>query len=225
MKVDKKIVGYKVLSQGEATVKVEVMGEHIERPEVLIGATYKTRPSNSECAFYITINDIVLNGVKHPYEIFINSKGVAASRMVALCRVLSAVFRKGGDIIFIAEELKQVFDPAGPYTSRRCYPGGKRKRFNSLEAEIGDILEEHLTRVFQTDTVNILSDILSQEGLEVDFTTLKEVDKCLSEPVLLLEGEESYPDSAVVCPSCGTKAAVLMDGCLTCLSCGHSKCG
>ena len=142
----KPIMGYKVLAQSEDTVKVEVMGEHIERPEVLLGATYKTRPSNSDCAFYITINDIVLNGVKHPYEIFINSKGVAASRMVALCRVLSAVFRKGGDILFVAEELKQVFDPSGPYTSKRCYPGGKRKRFNSFEAEIGDILEEHLNK-------------------------------------------------------------------------------
>ena len=127
IKIDKKIVGYTVKKpEDEAAVQAEEakkaesnivhMHEQIERPEMLLGSTYKIKTPLTEHALYVTINDIVLNeGTEHqlrrPYEIFINSKNMDHFQwIVALTRVMSAVFRKGGDVTFLVEELKSVFD-------------------------------------------------------------------------------------------------------------------
>ncbi|MGZ8238661.1 MAG: TSCPD domain-containing protein, partial [Methylobacter sp.] len=126
-KITKKIVGYKVLSKDDVEpVKqepeqptLESMNENLTRPEVLLGSTYKIKTPQSEHALYITINDMILNpGTAHeerrPYEIFINSKNMEHFQWVlALTRLISAVFRKGGDACFLVEEMKAVFDPHG----------------------------------------------------------------------------------------------------------------
>ena len=158
VKIDKKIVGYKVVSpsndesipesseQDQKNV-IEQMHEKVSRPEELHGSTYKVKTPLSEHALYITINDIVLNqGTNHeqrrPFEIFINSKNMDQFQwVVALTRVISAVFRKGGDCTFLAEELKAVFDPQGGYFKR----GGRF--MPSLVAEIGEAIEDHLTKI------------------------------------------------------------------------------
>ena len=106
--------------------KVIRMHERLERPEVLIGSTYKIKTPISDHAMYVTINDIVLNeGTEYeqrrPFEIFINSKNLDHFQwIVALTRIISAVFRKGGDVTFLVDELKAVFDPRGGYWQ----PGG-----------------------------------------------------------------------------------------------------
>ena len=123
------------------------MHEKLERPEMLVGSTYKVKTPVSDHAMYVTINDIILNeGTEHekrrPFEIFINSKNLDHYQwIVALTRIISAVFRKGGDVTFLVEELKAVFDPRGGYWQ----PGGKF--MPSIIAELGHIVEKHLIMI------------------------------------------------------------------------------
>src|SRR5688500_5441555 len=132
--------------QGRSS-KVVRMTEEVQRPEVLIGSTYKVKTPVSDHAMYVTINDIVLNeGTPHeqrrPFEIFINSKNLDHYQwIVALTRIMSAVFRKGGDVTFLVDELKAVFDPRGGYWQ----PGGKF--MPSIIAELGHIVEKHLIEI------------------------------------------------------------------------------
>src|SRR6476660_6892524 len=127
--------------------KVIRIHEKLERPEVLVGSTYKIKTPISDHAMYVTINDIVLNeGTEYeqrrPFEVFINSKNLDHFQwIVALTRIISAVFRKGGDVTFLVEELKAVFDPRGGYWQ----PGGKF--MPSIIAELGHVIEKHLQTI------------------------------------------------------------------------------
>src|SRR5947209_1845136 len=169
MKIDKKIIKYRVRKPDERpaesrttasaaevdvfrdkngkTAKVIRMHEKLERPEVLIGSTYKIKTPVSDHAMYVTINDIVLNEgtdyeQRRPFEVFINSKNLDHFQwIVALTRIISAVFRKGGDVTFLVEELKAVFDPRGGYWQ----PGGKF--MPSTIAELGYVIERHLQSI------------------------------------------------------------------------------
>lgn len=194
----------------ESLGNIVQMHEAIERADLLPGTTYKLKTPLSEHALYITINDILLNEgtpheVRRPYEIFINSKNMEHFQwIVALTRILSAVFRKGGDINFIAEELQQVFDPGGGYLKR----GGKH--VPSLVSEIGDVLERHLIGIGL-----IRAPVLEEQQQRL----LEEKRKALD----LDEGE--FPPNSILCKKCQHVAAIMMDGCLTCLNCGDSKCG
>ncbi len=111
------------------------------RAEKLNGATYKLRWPDSVHAMYVTINDIEQDGLRRPFEIFINSKNLEHyAWVVALTRMISAVFRRGGDVGFVAEELKQVFDPrGGQWSGGRYVP--------SLVAAIGDVIERHMREI------------------------------------------------------------------------------
>jgi len=158
IKIDKKIAKYRVQKPEakdaaapapalKAQDNVIWMHEKLERPEVLIGSTYKIKTPVSDHAMYVTINDIVLNeGTPHeqrrPFEVFINSKNLDHFQwIVALTRVISAVFRKGGDTTFLVDELKAVFDPKGGYWQ----PGGKF--MPSTIAELGYVIERHLQSI------------------------------------------------------------------------------
>lgn len=223
-KIEKKIVGYAVKRDEQQenslpkdnVVKIEHMHEDVGRPEMLVGATYKVKTPLSEHALYITINDIVLNQnteheLRRPFEIFINSKNMDQFQwVVALTRVISAVFRKGGDVTFLVEELKAVFDPKGGYFKS----GGKF--MPSLVAEIGDAIEQHLI------TIGLITpEELTSTQQEILQEKLAEYNR--------KNGTETevgdFPEAAQLCMKCYTKAMILMDGCMTCLSCGNSKCG
>jgi hypothetical protein len=163
IKISKKIKGYSVGKPDDKTAvtlgpdphdaidvpKAEViqMHEKVERPDTLIGATYKIKSPLFEHALYVTINDIVLNAgteyeLRRPFEIFINSKNMDHFQwIVALTRIMSAVFRKGGDVTFLVEELKAVFDPRGGYFKA----GGVY--MPSIVAELGAIVEQHLKMI------------------------------------------------------------------------------
>ena len=186
------------------------MHEQLERPEELVGATYKIKTPLSEHALYVTINDIVLNpGTEHelrrPFEIFINSKNMEHFQwIVALTRIISAVFRKGGDVAFLVEELHSVFDPGGGYLKR----GGRR--VPSLVAEIGTVIEEHLIKL------GLMTRDTPDESQQRHIDELRRK--------LGIEGDD-FPDDAVICARCSTKASMMLDGCMTCLNCGDSKCG
>lgn len=229
VKIQKKITGYSVVRQDakaeavvpapERSAEVIQMHERLERPEVLEGSTYKIRSPLFEHALYVTINDIILNeGTSHesrrPFEIFINSKNMEHFQWaVALTRIMSAVFRKGGDVTFLVDELKAVFDPRGGY-----YKAGG-VYMSSIVAELGHIVEHHLRKIglLQGDeeevpeTIRIFQEKQSQKTVAV---TMKSA-----------ETDVTMPPNASICPKCSAKALVIMDGCATCLSCGYSKCG
>lgn len=220
IKVDKKIVSYSVVKADSAAAPplaaLEQMHENLERPSVLAGATYKLKTPLFEHALYITINDIVLNPgtpdeSRRPFEIFINSKAMEHFQwIVALTRIISAVFRKGGDVTFLVEELRSVFDPKGGYFKK----GGKY--MPSLVAEIGDVIESHLRSIGMLDTPEM--DMAQRHLIDEQRAKYEAGSKTAGE-------SSAFPVEATLCPKCNTKALLSMDGCLTCLNCGDSKCG
>ncbi len=228
IKIDKKIVGYQVVrdqsagtvAQAEAaprqTAEVIQMHERLERPDMLVGSTYKVKTPLSEHALYVTINDVILNPdteheLRRPFEIFINSKNMEHFQwIVALTRIISAVFRKGGDVTFLVEELRSVFDPRGGYFKK----GGKY--MPSLVAEIGDAIECHMR------IIGLLTDEL--EDRQKSFIDEKRAEYESANGLPPAE-EGEFPEGAQMCDKCHTKAIVQMDNCMTCLSCGESKCG
>ena len=213
------------------------MHEKLERPEVLIGSTYKIKSPLVEHAMYVTINDIVLNPgteyeLRRPFEVFINSKNMDHFQwIVALTRIMSAVFRKGGDVTFLVDEMKAVFDPRGGYFKA----GGLY--MPSIVAEIGSVVEEHLKSIGMIVDPE-LSDgqraLIAEKRAAYEAKAKKKSDVSVvpaaapgaSEEVAVTgDGGATFPPSATMCFKCNTKATVIMDGCATCLNCGYSKCG
>jgi hypothetical protein len=237
IKIQRKIVGYEVVKEDEAAAKAEGqpesserqsakiirMTERVARPEgmeSLEGSTYKIKTPLVDHAMYVTINDILLNaGTEHeqrrPFEIFINSKNMDHFQwIVALTRLMSAVFRKGGDVTFLAEELQAVFDPRGGYFK----PGGKF--MPSIIAEIGAVIEHHLQKIGLMEK----EELSEQQQLLLD-QKRAEAEASAKDRAANAVADASYPASATLCNKCHTKAVVIMDNCATCLSCGYSKCG
>jgi ribonucleoside-diphosphate reductase alpha chain len=175
---------------------VVYLSEPLDRPSALEGATYKLKWPDSEHAIYITINDIVQAGHRRPFEVFINSKNMEHyAWTVALTRMISAVFRRGGDVTFVVEELKAVFDPrGGAWMEGRYIP--------SILAAIGGVIERHMVAI----------GFLSAEGAGLK-----------SDPKAVMAVGEAPRGPA--CPSCGQFGMQRAEGCLTCPSCGYSKCG
>ncbi|MDE2390087.1 MAG: ribonucleoside-diphosphate reductase, adenosylcobalamin-dependent, partial [Rhodospirillales bacterium] len=169
--------------------------ELLVRADRLVGATYKLRWPDSEHAMYVTINDIEQDGVRRPFEVFVNSKNLEHyAWVVALTRMISAVFRRGGEVAFVAEELKQVFDPrGGQWAQGRYVP--------SLVAAIGDVIERHMveTGFLVTDDDRLP---VKDKRMQADASPL-----------------------GSLCPKCSQPGLVREAGCLSCLQCGWSKCG
>ena len=222
-KIDAEIVGYKVLTDAdtsteEALDNIVQMHEKVDRPDMLHGSTYKIKTPASEHALYITINDIILNtGTDHelrrPFEVFINSKNMDHFQwVVALTRVISAVFRKGGDVTFLVDEMKAVFDPKGGYFKK----GGQF--MPSLVAEIGCAIESHMKMI----------GLIKDEPPDPHQQKILDEKRAEFEAKQQLENADTnevrFPDGAQLCMKCHTRAMILMDGCMTCLSCGDSKC-
>jgi ribonucleoside-diphosphate reductase alpha chain len=174
------------------------MAEPLDRPQALEGTTYKLKWPDSEHAIYVTVNDVIINDHRRPFEVFINSKNMEHfAWTVALTRMISAVFRRGGDVSFVVEELKAVFDPrGGAWVQGKYIP--------SILAAIGGVLEQHMIAI----------GFLEGEGMG-----LKEDPKAGQQVVNLNENRGK------ACPSCGQFDMQMVEGCMTCRSCGHSKCG
>lgn len=237
IKIKNKIVGYEVQDKTAAgsaqtetseqvkeseTAEIIQMHEKLERPEMLLGSTYKIKTPQSEHALYITINDVVLNaGTEHemrrPYEIFINSKNMDHFQwIVALTRIISAVFRKGGDVTFLVDELRSVFDPRGGYFKK----GGKYKP--SLVAEIGDAIECHMKMIGMIEDKGM--DQCQREMLDAKRKEYEAIHHPEASGKATKDASE-FPTNSQLCNKCSTKAVISMDGCMTCLNCGDSKCG
>ncbi|MCQ4259619.1 NrdJb [Stutzerimonas stutzeri] len=229
VKITQRIKGFKVVDETlerpavtaeNTTGKVSVveMDESLQRPETLVGMTYKIKSPLFEHALYVTVNDVVLNaGTPHeqrrPFEIFINSKNMDHFQwIVALTRIMSAVFRKGGDCTFLVEELKAVFDPRGGYLKK----GGVY--MPSIVAEIGGVLERHLIHIGMLEGHAL-------DETQVKYLAEKRAAYEASQGAVTVEPGEGFPAGAQLCSKCNTQAVVQMDGCATCLNCGNSKCG
>ncbi len=177
----------------------------LNRPEELPGATYKVRWPDSDHAMYITVNDIVQDGRRRPFEVFINSKNMDHfAWTVALTRMISAVFRRGGDVAFVVEELKAVFDPrGGQWMGGRYVP--------SLLAAIGDVIERHMI------AIGFIPDPAAER-----------------ETLLGLRAVGAPPSAGLggagmaglrQCPKCAQPTLIRQEGCDSCANCGYSKCG
>ena len=256
VKIEKKIKGYSVVRPEDkaapkvepvarveaeatlATADVIQMHEKIERPEVLVGSTYKIKSPLVEHAMYVTINDIVLNaGTEHelrrPFEIFVNSKSMEHFQwIVALTRIMSAVFRKGGDVTFLVDEMKAVFDPKGGYFKA----GGVY--MPSLVAELGAIVEDHMKSIgliHDPEMSAAQRALIAEKRKAYEDRSKKKTElspgpapaapAARDEDVAVTGEGASFPPSATMCHKCSTRAVVIMDGCATCLNCGYSKCG
>ena len=187
---------------------VVYMTQPLSRPEALPGNTYKITWPESEHALYITINDIVQDGRRRPFEIFINSKNMEHyAWTVALTRMISAVFLRGGDVSFVVEEMKAVFDPrGGAWMEGRYVP--------SLLAAIGDVIERHMIeigflppkqgardRIAEAKVINLAPEPTPAPGPGLAGTRLRQ------------------------CPKCGEAALLRLEDCDQCTSCNYSKCG
>lgn len=223
VKIDQKIISSTVVEEAEpakpvatedSSAEVIQMHENLARPEELQGTTYKIKTPLSEHALYVTINDIVLNqGTEHelrrPFEIFINSKNMEHFQwIIALTRILSAVFRKGGDVTFLVDELRSVFDPQGGYFKK----GGRYTP--SIVAEIGDVIEQHMIAI----------GMLKKAEPDQHQRALIEAKREEYEQNSQSSDTGDYPSSAQLCKKCHTRAVISLDNCLTCLHCGDSKC-
>jgi hypothetical protein len=213
VKIEEKIVAYEVVQEAaepppprkepkkggrEEEGNVIHMQPLMKRPVELQGSTYKIKTPLSEHALYVTINDIEVNGKRRPFEVFINSKNMENfAWIVALTRVISAVFRHAGDATFLVEELRSVFDPRGGYFK----PGGKY--MPSLVAEIGECLERHMTNIGILNPPEVPAELQAKRQL----------------------AKEGGMAGGSLCPKCSQMAVVRLDGCDTCLECGYSKCG
>jgi len=214
IKIEKKIVSYSVVDKTdeqkdekkEIPAEVVQIGEPLARPDKITGSTYKVKTPVTEHALYITINDVIMNeGTdqehRRPFEIFVNSKNMEHFQwIVGLTRVMSAVFRKGGDLTFLIEELESVFDPNGGYYKK----GGKY--VPSLVAELGQVLEEHLKNI---GMLKVTEPEAHQQQLIDD----KKAEYLKKNPDKL--DDSGFPKDAKLCNKCQTKAAIMMDGCLT----------
>jgi hypothetical protein len=223
VKIDKKIVSYSVLDkdtkqiQDAQPAEIFQLGDPLSRPDRITGSTYKVKTPVTEHALYITINDVLMNeGTeqehRRPFEIFVNSKNMEHFQwIVALTRVMSAVFRKGGDITFLVEELESVFDPNGGYYKK----GGRY--VPSLVAELGQVVEQHLINIGMLKTQK-------PDEHQQSLIDEKKANFIKNNPDGL-DGNTGFPNVSQLCKKCNVKASIMMDGCLTCLNCGESKCG
>ena len=181
---------------------VVYMTQPLERPDSLPGATYKLRWPESDHAIYITINDVIRDGRRRPFEIFINSKNTEHyAWTVAITRMISAVFRRGGDVSFVVDELKAVFDPrGGQWLGGHYVP--------SLLAAIGEVIERHL--------------------IEIGFLPSPSKDADAAQEAQRLAaagGERPGPTHRLdPCPRCSQAGLMRQEGCDICTSCGYSKC-
>ena len=209
-----RLVDTKFEEKQELNIPVLPIKKNLKRPEELSGKTYKIKSPLTKSALYVTINNILDdNGKLQPFEIFCYSKDNDNYQWItALTRMISAVFRRGGDLDFVIEELSQIAEPgSNGYIAK----GGKY--IPSIVAEIGLVIKKHfedLSLIEKLEHDDYFKEYLSEKKEEY-----------LTKTNDIVDSHTGYPSHATVCPTCNTKAMIKMDNCLTCLQCGDSKCG
>ena len=228
-------------AQRTAVGDVVYMAQPRERDAVLAGYTYKLKWPASDHAIYVTLNDIEVGGRRRPFEIFINTRNLEHyAWTVALTRMISAVFRRGGDVAFVAEELKAVFDPqGGQWMGGRYVP--------SLLAAIGNVIERHMIEIgFLNDTQR--STDAGTEADEIEIEQLQHEARhaaaaasripppagpdqqhtavpATPAPSASAHEAAARPRPTRFCPRCSSPHLDRKEGCWVCRDCGFSKCG
>ncbi len=194
------------------------MTRPLDRPEALPGATYKVRWPDSDHAIYITVNDIIQDGRRRPFEVFINSKNTEHfAWAVALTRMISAVFRRGGDVSFVVDELQAVFDPrGGHWLAGRYVP--------SLLAAIGGVIETHMIAIGFLSSPGELADPADKLMLQPQVAMLGAAGRIAGDLPATPPSDRRTSASFRHCPKCGSPTLICQEGCDTCSSCGYSKC-
>ena len=181
-------------------------GDSTFRPEVVNAKVYKVKSAFVKNAVFITLSYVDTHSGREPIEIFINSKDLNRSaEYVVLTRLISAIFRRASDPMFILEELHGIHDPNGG-----SFKDGKY--FHSFYAEVADVIE----RFFYD--VNII------ERKEDNITATS---KAKEEPVVVSnqsDEKNSMNKAFRICPTCSSKSLKTENGCDTCVECGYSKC-
>ncbi len=198
---------------GEGILRVPTK---LPSPDEVEGKRYRVRWPDSDHALYVIVNDFVdeQTGRKRPWEVFlISNESEADEWRVALGRMISAVYRRGGDVAFIASELRAISDKKGG-----AFLGGKH--LGSVIAAIGDIIERHMIEI---------GFIPPKEAKAKP--TVHELEQILAEPdmpvVVLGNGEvRAVPARTRLrqCPKCGEPALIREEGCDRCTSCDYAKC-
>jgi ribonucleoside-diphosphate reductase alpha chain len=219
-----KSVASSLVSPAPRDGAVVYMSKPLERDPVLEGFTYKLKWPESDHAIYVTINDIVRDGRRCPFEIFINTRNLEHyAWTVALTRMISAVFRRGGDVAFVADELKGVFDPqGGRWIKGRYVP--------SLLAAIGEVIEAHMVRIgFLSPRETPLFAMVDPLDGDVPRGTSPPVepaqDANASAEAPLARRAVAGTAGARFCPRCSARSLIRSEGCWVCQSCGYSRCG
>jgi hypothetical protein len=220
VKIDQKIKAWSIKKEEtegttllpiESTLKVDeiplkTMNEGVKREPKIYGSTTKIKSPEDTHSLYITINNQEVEQVLHPMEIFLNTKNPEHKVWTdALSLVLTAVFKKGGDLSFLADELETVQDSRGYW--QRNTKSGKPKYVNSIVADLGRVIREHLEEISEVKVNTKLDDVYVEvvnEDIEVEV--------------------DDYPKEATVCKLCKHRAVIVLDKCPTCLQCGDSKC-
>ncbi len=199
-----KIVGI-LTKKDDGQKKTEQKPADMPRPKELEGTTYKIKTPLAPDALYLTINDIIEEtGRRRPYELFINTKNLQhLSWIVAMTRLISAVFRKEPDPSFLVDELKSIYDPNGGYFSEGKY-------IPSLAADIGLVIEKHLTKI------GMIKKKENGNGGQQTAPAQEEKSK---------KKDKGQNKNLMICPQCNDKSLYYQENCLKCLSCGYSKCG
>ncbi len=251
IEISKKITGVSVLSKDvnkennpaaaieKECPRVELIQE-TTRPNQLDSRTYKIKPSSGyEHAYYVSISNVVLNegtALKEvrPYEIFINTKDKINVQWVhALTFMMSAIFRKGGEYMFLLDELREVSSPNSGWFGQHTR-GGNPRYIESMVSAIADTIAFH---VEQTCGVGIKEIELSAEAktiiaekkaeyLKHHASSKSPTNEATEVTLPEMDSDDAGMPNAQDCPKCKVRNAVIkLDGCLTCVSCGDSKCG
>jgi len=185
------------------------------RPVYLQGTTYKIKTPLSKQALYITINDICeADNRRRPFEIFINSKNLQHfSWIVAMTRLISAVFRRSSDPSFLVEELKSIFDPNGGYFRNGRY-------IPSLVAEIGEVIEQHLAHIGFIEAPQRAPQPTA--GVPAHSSGTQPLGSTESVGVRREDAQQTSP--FMLCPTCNERALYYEENCTKCYACGYSKC-
>ena len=206
---------------------VVYLSEPLARAAQLPGMTYKIKWPGSDHAMYITINDTEQNGRRRPFEIFINSKNLEHyAWTLALTRMISAIFRRGGDVSFVVEELKAVFDPqGGRWMAGEYVP--------SLLAAIGGVIEQHLKAIgFQRDADSATAAVAVRRLAEASDSATSRTGRGGDASQASQAGPQAMDliraqDRTLgrFCPQCASATLYRREGCWTCDTCGFSRCG
>lgn len=178
----------------------------IKRPEVVDAKVYKVKSPFAKFNVYITLSYIIEGSKKRPIEIFINSKDLTHSAEYAiLTRLISAIFRRGGDPQFILEELRSIYDPNGGYFKEGKY-------IHSFYSEVADVIE----RFFKEE--GIMTTVENTEQLSIPIHT------SLDNTAKQSDQQMNLNNDFKICPECNCKTLKFENGCEFCVQCGYTKC-